>query len=204
MPSPIILLISAPSGVGKTTVCQGLLAAQTGLQRAVTCTTRAPRPGEVAGVDYHFLDPDEFVRRVGQGEFLEHAEVYGRRYGTLKSEVRSRLEAGFDVLLNIDVQGAASVRSAAATEPMLAAALVTVFYTTGSQAEMESRLRGRAADSEEVIQRRLAEARVEASRWREFDYLVLSGSREEDLRRMRVIFEAEKLRRHRSTFEFGA
>lgn len=204
MPLPIIFLISAPSGVGKTTVCQGLLAARTGLQRAVTCTTRAPRPGEVAGVDYHFLDPDEFVRRVGHGEFLEHAEVYGRRYGTLKSEVRSRLEAGFDVLLNIDVQGAASVRSAAATEPVLAAALVTVFYSTASQSEMESRLRGRAADSEEVIQRRLAEARVEASRWREFDYLVLSGSREEDLRRMQVIFEAEKLRRHRSTFEFGA
>jgi guanylate kinase len=203
MPSPIILLISAPSGVGKTTVCQGLLAAQTGLRRAVTCTTRAPRPGEVAGVDYHFLALHDFVRRMGQGEFLEYGEVYGRHYGTLKSEVRSRLEAGFDVLLNIDVQGAASVRSVAATDPVLATALVTVFYTTASQSEMESRLRGRAADSEEVIQRRLAEARVETARWREFDYLLLSASREEDLRRMQAIFEAEKLRRHRSTFEFG-
>lgn len=204
MATPIILLISAPSGVGKTTVCQGLLGAQAGLQRAVTCTTRPPRNGEVPGVDYHFLSAAEFGQRVGQGEFLEHAEVYGRHYGTLKAEVRSRLEAGFDVLLNIDVQGAASVRCAAATDPVLAAALVTVFYTTANLSEMETRLRGRAADSEEVIQRRLAEARVEAARWREFDYLVLSGSREEDLRRMRVIFEAEKLRRHRSTFEFGS
>jgi guanylate kinase len=187
MATPIILLISAPSGVGKTTVCQGLLAAQAGLQRAVTCTTRPPRDGEVPGVDYHFLSAAEFGH-----------------YGTLKAEVRSRLDAGFDVLLNIDVQGAASVRSAAATDPVLAAALVTVFYTTANLSEMETRLRGRAADSEEVIQRRLAEARVEAARWREFDYLVLSGSREEDLRRMRVIFEAEKLRRHRSTFEFGS
>lgn len=203
MAAPIILLISAPSGVGKTTVCQGLLGTQPGLQRAVTCTTRPPRAGEVPGVDYHFLSAEDFGKRVEQGGFLEHAEVYGRRYGTLKSEVRSRLDAGFDVLLNIDVQGAASVRSAAATDPVLAAALVSVFYTTATRTEMEARLRGRAADSEEVIQRRLAEAGVEAARWREFDYLVLSGSREEDLRRMRVIFEAEKLRRHRSAFEFG-
>lgn len=203
MTSPVIFLISAPSGVGKTTVCQGMLRAVPGLQRAVTCTTRPPRPGEQAGVDYHFLDPEEFAARVGRHEFLEHAEVYGRRYGTLKAEVRDRLQAGQDVLLNIDVQGAASVRAAAAADPVMAAALVTVFYTTATLAEMAARLRGRAADTEEVIQRRLAEARMEAARWQEFDYLVLSGTREEDLHRMRVIWEAERLRRHRSRFEFA-
>lgn len=203
MSSPVIFLISAPSGVGKTTVCQGLLGEVPGLQRAVTCTTRPPRAGERPGVDYHFLAEGDFVRRVGQGEFLEHAEVYGRRYGTLKSEVRDRLAAGSDVLLNIDVQGAASVRLAAAGDPILAAALVTVFYSTATLAEMESRLRGRGADAEDVIQRRLAEARGEAARWGEFDFLVLSGSRDEDLRRMKVILEAERMRRSRSRFEFA-
>ncbi len=203
MSQPIIFLISAPSGVGKTTVCQALLGSVPGLERAVTCTTRPPRPGERPGVDYHFLAPDDFSERVRRGEFLEHAEVYGRRYGTLKSEVCGRLEAGHDVLLNIDVQGAASVREAVANDPALAGSLVTVFYTTGTLSELESRLRGRAADSEEVIRRRLAEAAAEAARWSEFDYLVVSGSREEDLRRMRVIWEAERMRRPRSRFEFG-
>lgn len=203
MGSPLIFLISAPSGVGKTTVCQGLLAARSGLRRAVTCTTRPPRAGEQQGVDYYFMSQDEFALHVGRGDFLEHATVYGRSYGTLKSEVRDRLAQGHDVLLNIDVQGAASVRTTAASDPVLAPALVTVFYTTESLGEMEARLRGRAADPEDVIQRRLAEARLEAARWAEFDYLVVSGTKEEDLRRMQHIFEAEKLRRSRAHFEFA-
>lgn len=203
MNAPLIFLISAPSGVGKTTVCQGMLGATPGMRRAVTCTTRPPRPGERPGVDYHFLTADEFDAHVVRGDFLEHAMVYGRAYGTLKSEVRDQLAAGHDVLLNIDVQGAASVRTAAATDSGLAPALVTVFYTTATLREMEARLRGRAADPEDVIQRRLAEARGEAARWSEFDYLVVSCTKEEDLRRMQVIYEAEKLRRTRARFEFA-
>ncbi len=203
MSSPLIFLISAPSGVGKTTVCQGLLAAQPTLRRAVTCTTRPPRVGEQDGVDYYFLGEDDFGARVQRGDFLEHASVYGRSYGTLKSEVRDHLVAGRDVLLNIDVQGAAAVRTAAATDPALASALVTVFYTTATRQELEVRLRGRAADPEAVIQRRLAEAGVEAARWGEFDYLVVSGSRAEDLQRMQIIFAAEKLRQTRARFEFA-
>ncbi|MEI6357773.1 MAG: guanylate kinase [Verrucomicrobiota bacterium] len=204
MANPIILLISAPSGGGKTTVCSSLLAANAGLRRVVTCTTRAPRPGEQDGVDYHFFTPEDFARRAGAGEFLEHANVYGRSYGTLKSSVLDLLAAGNDVLLNIDVQGAASVRKVAASDPVLSGALVTVFLTPPTLAELESRLRGRGADAEEVVLRRLSEARVEAARWTEFDYLVVSGTRSDDSRRMQAIHDAERLRRSRARFDLEA
>ena len=201
MATPIILLISAPSGGGKTTVCSALLAANAGLRRVVTCTTRLPRPGEQDGVDYHFFTPEDFARRAGAGEFLEHATVYGRSYGTLKSSVLDLLAAGNDVLLNIDVQGAASVRKVAISDPVLSGALVTVFLTPPTLAELGSRLRGRGADAEDVVLRRLAEARVEAARWTEFDYLVVSGARADDSRRMQAIHDAERLRRSRARFE---
>ena len=201
MATPIILLISAPSGGGKTTVCSALLAANAGLRRVVTCTTRLPRPGEQDGVDYHFFTPEDFARRSGAGEFLEHATVYGRSYGTLKSSVLDLLAAGNDVLLNIDVQGAASVRKVAISDPVLSGALVTVFLTPPTLTELGSRLRGRGADAEDVVLRRLAEARVEAARWTEFDYLVVSGARADDSRRMQAIHDAERLRRSRARFE---
>lgn len=191
--SPLLIVISAPSGGGKTTLCQGLLAARPGVTRAITCTTRAPRPGERNEVDYHFLRLDDFERRVRANDFLEHATVHGNLYGTLKSEVLGRLAAGQDVLLNIDVQGAESVRIQAATDPVLRAALVNVFLTPGSMAELERRLRKRATDSEEIIQRRLAAARAELAQWDRFDYLILSQTPEEDLRRLGIIVDAEKM-----------
>ena len=196
---PLLIVLSAPSGAGKTTLCNGLLAADSGISRAITCTTRPPRPGERADVDYHFLSETEFERRVQADEFLEHAVVHGHRYGTLKQEVLERLRSGLDVILNIDVQGAATVRSRAASDSTLAAALVTVFLTVPSVAVLETRLRSRAQDSEEVIQRRLSAARQEAARWREFDYLIVSGSKEEDLLRLKAIVTAERMRRHRVT-----
>lgn len=192
--SPLLIVISAPSGGGKTTLCEGLLAARPGVTRAVTCTTRAPRPGERDGADYHFLRLDDFEHRVKAGEFLEHATVHGNRYGTLKSEVLGRLSAGRDVLLNIDVQGAESVRVQAAGDPVLRAALVNVFLTPASIGELERRLRKRATDSEEVIQQRLAASRAELAQWNRFDYLILSLTPEEDLRRLQVIVDAEKMR----------
>jgi guanylate kinase len=131
---------------------------------------------------------------VEAGEFLEHAGVYGNRYGTLRSEVHRRLGAGLDVLLNIDVQGAASVRAQAARDPVIQRALVTVFVVTPTVAELERRLRSRGTDSEDVVQRRLAAARSEMDEARHFDYLLISGTVEEDRQRMEAIYLAEKLR----------
>src|SRR3954467_10597980 len=123
--NPLLVLISAPSGGGKTTICQQLLAARPGMTRAVTCTTRLPREGEHDGMDYYFLDAASFLKRVQAGNFLEHATVYGNSYGILKSEVLGKLRQGKDVLLNIDVQGAATVREKAGEDEELKKALVT-------------------------------------------------------------------------------
>jgi guanylate kinase len=196
--TPLLILISAPSGGGKTTVCQQLLAARPGMTRAVTCTTRAPRAGERDGVDYYFLNADSFLKRVQAGNFLEHATVYGHSYGTLKSEVLGKLRQGNDVLLSVDVQGAATIREKSQDDPELRAALVTVFLTPPSLAVLEERLRKRGTDSPVVIQKRLSVARQEVAQWKHFDYLLLSRTIEEDLRRMLAIIEAEQMRTTRS------
>lgn len=195
---PLLILISAPSGGGKTTLCQQLLRARRNMIRAITCTTRAPRTGEKNGLDYHFLKAEDFLRRVQAGNFLEHATVYGNSYGLLKSELLGKLRAGKDVLLNVDVQGAATIREAAHNEPELKDALVTIFLTPMSLAEIERRLKRRAADAPEVIRKRVAAARQEIVQWKNFDYLVISGSKEEDLRKAMSIIEAEKMRVGRS------
>ena len=194
---PVMLLLSAPSGAGKTTLCQELLRRRPTLARVVTCTTRPPRPGERDGVDYHFLDPDTYARRVAAGVFLEHATVYGHGYGTLRQEVLDRLRVGQDLLLNVDVQGAAAIRARAREEPLLQRALVTVFLTPPSLAVLEARLRLRGTEAEAVLQRRLAMARGEIAHWKDFDYLILSGSITEDVERLEAILDAEKLRSHR-------
>ncbi len=196
--NPLLVIISAPSGAGKTTVCQQLLRARGGMTRAVTCTTRAPRGDERDGIDYYFLDAASFLKRVQAGNFLEHATVYGNSYGTLKAEVLGKLRQGSDVLLNVDVQGAAAIRERAQEEPELKRALVSVFITPPSLALLEERLRRRGTDPEPVIQKRLSVARQEISQWRNFDYLVISASIPEDLRRMLAIVESEKLRSSRA------
>lgn len=190
----MLILISAPSGGGKTTLCQQLLAARPDMTRAITCTTRAPRPGEKNDVDYYFIDPADFQRRVQAGEFIEHATVFGRSYGILRSELRNKLWRSKDVLLNVDVQGAATIRDRALAEPELKRALVTVFLTPPSIAVLEERLKKRASDAPEEIQKRLGIARKEIAQWKNFDYLLISTTILEDLRRMLVIVEAEKMR----------
>jgi guanylate kinase len=192
--SPLLILISAPSGGGKTTLCQQLLAARPGMTRAITCTTRAPREGEQDGVDYYFLNAESFLKRVQAGNFLEHATVYGNSYGTLKSEVLGRMRQGQDVLLNVDVQGAATIREKAQEDPELRRALISVFLTPPTLSVLEERLRRRGTDSPNAIQKRLGVARQEIAQWKHFDYLLLSGSINEDLRRMLAIVEAEKMR----------
>jgi len=195
---PLLVVISAPSGGGKTTLCQHLLECHSDMTRAITCTTRKPRPGERDGVDYYFLTPAVFQERVKAGEFLEHAQVYGNSYGTLKSEVLDKLRKGKDVLLNIDVQGASSVRDAAAGVLELESALVTVFLTPSTKEELEGRLKKRGTENESSLTTRLGIARQELARWKEFQYLLISGTMQEDLRRMEVILEAERLRVSRS------
>lgn len=199
----VLLLVSAPSGGGKTTVCAGLLEANPALRRVVTCTTRRPRAGEADGVDYHFLSPERFEAEVASGGFLEHATVYGNRYGTLRGSVLAELRAGRDVLLNIDVQGAESIRRAAASDAELRAALATLFLTPPSLCELEARLRGRGSEAEDVLQRRLEAAAREVAAADHFDYLLVSGTRADDLRRAQAVYDAEKIRRHRVRFEFG-
>ncbi len=191
---PLLIVISAPSGGGKTTLCQQLLATHPNVTRVVTCTTRPPRAGERAGVDYHFLDAVTFEKRVQAGEFLEYATVYGHRYGNTKSEVLAGLRKGRDVLLSVDVQGVAAIRARAAIDAALQRALLTVFLTPASIAVLEQRLRRRGADSEEVIQQRLQVASQENTEWTHFDYLIISTTIDEDLRRMRCILESEKMR----------
>ncbi len=164
------------------------------MARVVTCTTRPPREGERDGIDYNFLDAASFLKRVQAGNFLEHATVYGNSYGTLKSEVLGKLRQGKDVLLNIDVQGAASIRARAHEDAELGRALVAIFLAPPSLSVLEQRLRKRGTDSPTVIQKRLSVARQEIGQWKNFDYLLVSASIQEDLRRTLAIVEAEKMR----------
>ena len=169
------------------------------MTRAITCTTRPPRPGEKDGVDYHFFEPAEFQKRVQAGDFIEHATVFGHSYGMLRSELLDKLRAGRDVLLNVDVQGAATIRERAQAEPELKRALVTVFLTPPSVTVLAERLKKRNTDAPEEIQKRLAVARQEIAQWKNFDYLLISSTIPEDLRRMLAIVEAEKMRAARAT-----
>ena len=191
------MVLSAPSGAGKTTLCEQVLLTRPNLSRAITCTTRAPRPGEKDGVDYYFLDAGDFLKRVQAGNFLEHATVYGNSYGTLKSEVLAKLRAGRDVLLNIDVQGAAAIRSHAEGDSELKRALVTVFLAAPTLDMLERRLRKRGQDSPAVIQKRLGVARQEIAQAKNFDYVIISASIEADLRRMEAVLDSEKMRQGR-------
>ena len=197
--SPLLILLSAPSGGGKTTLSNELLAARPQTTRAVTCTTRPPRPGEQDGVDYYFLDAGSFLKRVQAGNFLEHATVYGNSYGILKAEVVGKLRQGKDVLLTVDVQGASTIRARAMEEAELKRSLVTVFLTPPNLEILEARLRKRNTDDNAVIQKRLSLAKQEFAQWKHFDYLVLSTSIKEDLRRMLAVVEAEKMRSNRAT-----
>jgi guanylate kinase len=191
--TPLLVVVSAPSGAGKSTLCDNVRAALPSASRAVTCTTREPRDGEADGVDYYFLGEEEFLARVESGEFLENTVVHGNHYGVLKSELRAKLAGGSDVLLNIDVQGAATLRERAATDPVLSRSLVTVFLRPPSLEELEQRLRGRGTDSDEVIARRLAIARDEMDQAEKFDHTLTSQTREADVDRMLGIIENVRL-----------
>ena len=193
--TPLVVVISAPSGAGKTTLCDNVSAALPRVSRAVTCTTRKPRDGEKEGVEYYFLEEEEFFARADDGEFLEYAVVHGNHYGVLKSELRAKLAEGDDVLLNIDVQGAATIREQAAADPVLREALVTVFLCPATIAELEQRLRGRGTDSNEIVAKRLVIARDEMEQAKKFDHTLTSQTREADFEQMLGIIERARVNR---------
>ena len=196
--TPLVVVISAPSGTGKTTLCDNIRASLPSISNAVTCTTRKPRDGELDGIDYYFLGEDEFHGRVADGEFLENAVVHGNHYGVLKSELRAKLADGSDVLLNIDVQGAATIREAAGNDLILKEALLTVFLCPESLDELEQRLRGRGTDSNEIIAKRLAIAKDEMDHAEKFDHMLISQTREADLAQMLEIIEHARLAKRKT------
>ncbi len=191
------IVLSGPSGVGKSTLIGLIRQEMPDLEFSVSCTTRPPRMGEVHGVSYYFIGDEEFELRRNNGEFIEHAGVFAKRYGTLRREVLDRVAAGRDVLLDIDVQGAMQIKAAAGNDPELAAAVEFVFLVPPSLEVLESRLRGRGTDSEEQIRLRLGKAREELSFWREYDYTVVSGDREQGARDLASVIRSFRFRTSR-------
>jgi len=190
----LIFVFSGPSGSGKTTLCNALLAAVPRAKRLVTCTSRAPRPGEEDGVDYRFLPPAQFDAALAAGEFFEHALVHGNHYGSRRRDVIMLIDQRQDVVFNVDVQGAATIRKTAAAEPLLAGRLITIFVLPPPVEELRQRLQGRSQDHPEEIEKRLKAAAEEVTHWKEFDYVLPSASREVDLERLLTIYHAERLR----------
>ncbi|WP_333839535.1 guanylate kinase [Pelomicrobium sp.] len=188
--SGILFIVTAPSGAGKTSLVAALLARDRNLRLSVSYTTRLPREGEVNGHHYHFVDPPTFQKMLERGEFLESAEVYGNRYGTSQAWVRRALEAGTDVLLEIDCQGAAQVRR-------LMPEAVGIFILPPSMEVLKRRLEKRGTETPEAIERRLKAAREEMSRVGEFDYVIINDRFDEALEDLASVVRAERLKRER-------
>ena len=181
--------MSAPSGAGKSTLLNALRPGADFVY-SVSCTTRAPRSGEIDGEDYHFLTAEDFARRLAAGEFLESAEVHGQRYGTLRAAVVDRLAAGVDVLIDIDVQGARTIRTDASAE--IRASIADIFIMPPSLDELRHRLVKRGTETPEQIEMRMTNAATELEAWRDYRYTLISGSMEEDLQKFRAIMRAER------------
>lgn len=187
----ILFVLSAPSGGGKSTLLKLLKPFGDHLY-SVSCTTRAPRPGEIDGSDYHFLSKSAFENEIAADNLLEWAEVHGNYYGTRKSSVLHHLEAGHDVILDIDVQGAQSIR--ASTDPRITSALVDVFLTPASLAIVEQRLRKRATETEEQLAVRISNATNEMRQWDQYMFRIISSTPEADLEQFRAIMLSERNR----------
>lgn len=178
--------VSAPSGAGKTSLVKALTEADASIHVSVSHTTRKPRPGEVNGVNYHFVSVDEFEAMIAQGQFFEYAKVFDNYYGTSATWAQQQLEAGNDVLLEIDWQGAAQIK---AQKPET----VAVFILPPSIAELQNRLTGRGQDSDEVIAKRLAEAQNEMQHVTDSDYVIINDDFDVALKELQAIFEAQRL-----------
>ena len=187
----LMLVLSSPSGAGKTTISRALLEAEPNLSMSVSVTTRPPRPGEQDGKDYYFVSVPDYERMVREGELLEHARVFDNLYGTPRAHVERTLSAGRDILFDIDWQGTQKLRAAARDD------VATIFVLPPSHEELERRLRSRALDSEEVVRKRMARAADEMSHWPEYDYIIVNRNVEESIAQARAILHAERLRESR-------
>jgi guanylate kinase len=187
----LLFILSSPSGAGKTTLSRRLLRADSGIAMSVSVTTRKPRPGEVDGVDYTFVDDAEFEAMKARGELLEWAQVFDNSYGTPRTPVVSAIDAGKDVLFDIDWQEAQQLCE------KMAADVVRVFVMPPSGKVLEERLRSRAQDHEDVVKRRMAAASSEISHWAEYDYVIVNNDLEESVRAVISILVAERLKRER-------
>lgn len=187
----LMLVLSSPSGAGKTTLSRRLLQTDPDIVMSVSATTRAPRPNEVEGQDYFFVSPAKFDEMAEAGEFLEHASVFGNKYGTPRGPVMAALEAGKDVLFDIDWQGTQQLKVQARED------LASVFVLPPSKAELERRLRIRAQDSEAVVRQRMAKASDELSHWAEYDYLLLNDDIQHAQGKLEEILRVERSRRAR-------
>ena len=189
----LMLVLSSPSGAGKTTLSRRLLEADRNISLSVSATTRAMRPGEVHGKDYHFLASEEFEAWLADGKFLEHATVFGNRYGTPSHLVKDELGRGRDVLFDIDWQGTQQLKEKMRDD------LVSIFILPPSHDELERRLRTRAQDSDEIVAGRMAKAADEISHWPEYDYVIVNSDVEKALADIQAVLNAERLRRSRQT-----
>ncbi|HRO04212.1 MAG TPA: guanylate kinase [Terricaulis sp.] len=187
----LMFVLSSPSGAGKSTLAKKLLEADDNMSLSVSATTRPPRPSEVDGREYKFMGKEQFDDMADRGEFLEHAVVFGKHYGTPRAPVEAMLIQGKDVLFDVDWQGARALRAA---EPQ---DVVGIFILPPSMAELERRLRARAEDSEEVIQGRMARSLSEISHWEEYDYVLVNTLLEQTLAQVKQILAAERLKRSR-------
>lgn len=187
-PHGLLIVISAPSGAGKTSLLQAALAADSRLAFSVSYTTREPRPGEINGQHYHFVDVPAFQARLAAADFMEHAEVFGNWYGTSRSATQARLTAGYDLILEIDWQGARLVRNDQFD-------CVSIFILPPSMAELQQRLERRGKDKPEVIAKRMAEARAEMSHWHEYDYVIVNDNFERAVAEINTIITAARLRK---------
>ncbi|HEX2582149.1 MAG TPA: guanylate kinase [Dongiaceae bacterium] len=189
----LMLILSSPSGAGKTTISRRLLEREPGLQISISATTRPPRPGEQDGVDYFFMSPKDFDAMVASGSFLEHARVFNHCYGTPRKPVEAALAAGQDVLFDIDWQGTQQLAQNARED------LVSCFVLPPTKAELARRLHARAQDSSEVVALRMSKAADEISHWAEYDYIVINHHIETSTAQVHAILIAERLKRKRQT-----